>query len=56
MTNSLTALAYSQICEMSDWNSTVIDPILVIGKAFYNKVYPTTNSPDYARISMDATG
>ncbi|XP_070559937.1 uncharacterized protein [Ptychodera flava] len=46
MTNSLVALAYSQILGMPDWNSAVIDSILDMGKALYDKVYPNRHSKD----------
>ncbi|XP_070573805.1 uncharacterized protein [Ptychodera flava] len=46
MANSLIALAYSQILEMSDWNSTIIDFILDVGKALYDKLYPNRKCKD----------
>ena len=40
MANSLIALAYTQIVDMSKWTSIVIDSILDCGKPLYDKLYP----------------
>ena len=46
MTNSLVALAYSQILPTSQWNSAAIDSILRLGKLLYDEIYPNRRNKD----------